>query len=373
MFSAKCFLFLFAIFAGCAFSVSAESVSLKPAKKAPKVVKSVKTEESSKTKGSFKSELHSNKSDLNAKTAKSDETPPESAKKTSAKLAVRDFESEADHEFRKDLVLRVNELIKKTQKASPTISAGLTEDRKLELLKVFTAALGDGVEYVPALDFKPLKSSAGDTKKKPYYKSIIIATGKVLYLRIDLFNKKTLKGLRADTANIAELDDKPLGLIVDLRSANGYDFAVLAKALDLFLVKQIGKKSGTSKTANGGFFDVPVILLVDGETSGAAEVFATAIVKAGRGICLGEATAGVPFKKREIMLANGDYLLIPVIPEKFAKFASSSLKPDIHFVAKPQIPYERLKSGGDTESSDKCVARAVELLICLNAISTSKK
>lgn len=371
MFSAKrCSLFA-AIFAGCAFSVFAESVAVKPAKKESKVVKCVKTEISRKTKEKEKSESEPKKTDLNAESAKSGEVSTKSVKKAPAKTKLRDFESEADHRFRKDLVLRVNELILKTQKEAPAISAEFTEDRKLDLLKVFTAALGDGVEYVPALDYKPLKPSAAYKKNKPYHKSIIIATGKVLYLRIDLFNKKTLKGLRSDCASIAELEEKPLGLVLDLRSAMGCDYEVVSKAVDLFIKN--GKKEKVSKSASSAFFDIPIILLVDVKTNGAAEVFAAAIVKAGRGICLGEPTAGVPFKKRKIMLANGDYLLIPLLPKKFAKFASTSLKPDIHFTAKPQISYKRLKSGGDAESSDKCVARAVELLICLNAISTSQK
>ena len=371
MLSAKrCSLFA-AIFAGCAFSVSAESVVAKPAKKVPKVVKSVKAEAAHTTKVKGQSESSPKKGDLAVKDEKSDKKSTKSVKKAPAKTKLRDFESEADHRFRKDLVLRVNELILKTQKAAPAISAEFTEDRKLDLLKVFTAALGDGVEYVPALDFKPLKPNAAYKKNNPYHKSIIIATGKVLYLRIDLFNKKTLKGLRSDCASIAELEEKPLGLVLDLRSAIGCDYGVVAKAVDLFIKN--GKKVKVSKSVSSAFFDIPIILLVDVKTNGAAEVFAAAIVKAGRGICLGEPTAGVPFKKRKIMLANGDYLLIPVMPKKFAKLASTSLKPDIHFAAKPQISYKRLKSGGDAESSDKCVARAVELLICLNAISTSKK
>jgi hypothetical protein len=359
--------FFYAISAGCAVSVLAESVAAPLPVKTSKKSETAEQKAIEKKKSSPKNKSVSEKKHIAAKISKNGNSTHESAKKTPAKPAKCDFESEADHKFRKDLILRLNELILKTQKASPATSAGFTEEKKLKLLKSFTAALGDGVQYAPALDFKPLKSSSEDRKKKKYYKSIIIATGKVLYLRIDAFNNKNLKGLRSDYASVAELDDKPLGVVIDLRSADGIDYDIMSKTLDLFI--RNGKRLKVPSSVNNAFFEIPIILLVDGKTSGAAEVFAAAVVKAGRGICLGEPTAGVPFKKKKIMLANGDYLLIPVIPKKFAKFATSSLKPDIRFPAKPQISYELLKNGGDAESSDKCVARAVELLICLNAIS----
>ncbi|MCK5845663.1 MAG: hypothetical protein KAG97_13200, partial [Victivallales bacterium] len=207
-----------AIFAGMFFSDSTHdrNDAVKTAVKAekPNVVVSKKL-----TSSHFKS---------TPRLQKSDERP-------AAKVSTRkNQESDADHRFRKDMVLRINEIILKTQQNSPVLASELTDDLKLSLLKVFTAALGDGLEYVPALEFKKPRRNGANENGRSYFKSILIALGKVLYLRIDCFDEVALKGLRKDSANLAESATKPLGLIIDLRSASGTNYDLILKSLALF-------------------------------------------------------------------------------------------------------------------------------------------
>ncbi|NOY75103.1 MAG: hypothetical protein GXP32_04845 [Kiritimatiellaeota bacterium] len=308
------------------------------------------------------------------KRLKVDTTPSPQRTGDGARRTVLDgkkLDSETRLGFRKDLLLRINEIIMKVERNSAVLASELSDDLKISLLKRFASELGDGVEYIPALEFKQSKKKSMAKHSSSYRRAIIINSGKVLYLRINRFDEKTLKGLLEDNANLAE---RPLGLIIDLRSAGGSNCLIADKAAALFISssEKKGKRNASSGVKKNAF-GLPVIMLMDGDTSGAAEVFAALIVKAGRGVCLGEASAGRPFAKQRFSLANGDYLLIPQVPGKFKQFSRSGLKPDIQFPAKPQISYEKLKSGGENKSDDKCVARAVDLLICLNAISTRKR
>ena len=88
-----------------------------------------------------------------------------------------------------------------------------------------------------------------------------------------------------------------------------------------------------------------------------------------RSISLGEKTAGMPFKKRKITLSNGDFLMIPQIPDMLGDIVPESVNPSIIFSPYPQLSYKKISGEAGSEKDDKCIQRAVELIICLNALS----
>jgi len=99
------------------------------------------------------------------------------------------------------------------------------------------------------------------------------------------------------------------GLILDLRFAGGSDYAGAANAANLLVAGDVplldwgdGSVRATPKESG---WDLPVTVLVNHETRGAAEALAAALRAAHVGLVLGNRTAGKAAVYREIPLADG--------------------------------------------------------------------
>src|SRR6185503_15236598 len=86
------------------------------------------------------------------------------------------------------------------------------------------------------------------------------------------------------------------GLVLDLRYAGGFDYSAAAATADLFVnaARPLlnwgnGVVSSQEKT---NAIQVPVAVLVNGRTAGAAEALAAALRETGSGLILGGKTAG---------------------------------------------------------------------------------
>jgi len=106
------------------------------------------------------------------------------------------------------------------------------------------------------------------------------------------------------------------GLVLDLRFAGGFDYPAAAKVADCFLNSdrpllnwQSGSARATTKT---DAIKVPVAILVNAQTSGAAEALAAVLREAGVGLILGAQTAGQASIFKEFALQNGLRLRVAV-------------------------------------------------------------
>lgn len=108
--------------------------------------------------------------------------------------------------------------------------------------------------------------------------------------------------------------DKLSGLIVDLRFAGGQDYSAAAEAADLFFsTEQPLLKWGdstTRSTAKSDAIRLPIALLVNKQTAGAAEALAAALRQAEIGLIIGSVTAGQARLFKEFTLSNGQRLRI---------------------------------------------------------------
>ncbi len=275
-------------------------------------------------------------------------------------------EPEQNRLFRKDVILQINEIIKKIQKNYPALSDNLSDAKKIAIFKSLVNTLNRGMEYIPADEMSSMqKVEQANEEPMP---AIIIASNQILYIRIKSFAGKSLQQLKEDCENSAKLAKKPMGIILDLRNSQGENYISALNAAGLFAssenLKKIGLQSGLKQTLKS-----PVIILTGEDTKGASEVFTTLLINMKRGISLGGSTAGIPFQKRKTVLTNGDFLMIPQIPENLEMIIPESIKPSITFSPYPQLCYKRLKEEAGAEKEDKCIQRAVELIICLNALS----
>lgn len=107
---------------------------------------------------------------------------------------------------------------------------------------------------------------------------------------------------------------KVKGLVLDLRAARGSDFASAVAVANLFLDTEkpqleIGGKTLRS-TAKAAPIALPVAILVNRQTSGAAEALAALLRQNRTGLLIGGITAGEAFVFREFHLSTGQQLRI---------------------------------------------------------------
>ena len=109
------------------------------------------------------------------------------------------------------------------------------------------------------------------------------------------------------------------GLLVDLRAAAGGSLEEAVALSDLFLpreslVAELRVKKGRARVYRSErdplVTELPIVLLVDGGTSGPAEVFAAALRDNGKAAVVGERTNGHGSVQREFRLQDGSMLYI---------------------------------------------------------------
>jgi len=158
--------------------------------------------------------------------------------------------------------------------------------------------------------------------------------------------------------------NKIAGVTLDLRFAGGTDYAAAAAATDLFLTKKMpllkwNHEVEASRPAREPIAG-PLMILVNGETSGAAEALAAALREADAGLILGNPTAGLAMTTRDFPLKNGQWLRIASDPVKLGDGAViARVRPDITVMvnldderAFLKNPYGTLTTNGNSSAMD---------------------
>jgi hypothetical protein len=128
--------------------------------------------------------------------------------------------------------------------------------------------------------------------------------------------------------------NKIIGMALDLRFADGNDYAAAIATADLFVTKKMPllewgnevEESHPAKETISG----PLMVLVNGGTSGAAEALAASLREADAGLIIGNPTAGLAMTTRDFPLKNGELLRIAMNPVKLGNgVVISRVSPDI--------------------------------------------
>ena len=178
------------------------------------------------------------------------------------------------------------------------------------------------------------ESPAAVTVIEPLAKSSVLEND-VAYLRVGRLVEPLAKDLAAALAQLGATN-KLIGVVLDLRFAEGEDYAAAAAVADLFQAKARplldwgdGVVSSKDKT---DAIKMPVGVLVNRESGGAAEALAGVLRETGAGLILGSLTAGRAMIGQEFPLKNGQRLRVATLPVKIADGLALSprgLKPDI--------------------------------------------
>lgn len=162
------------------------------------------------------------------------------------------------------------------------------------------------------------------------------------YLRLGQFDQGAAKRLMEAYRQLASTN-RLKGLVLDLRYSQGENYAGALDLADNFFAKEEplidwgdGLKKATSKT---NAVSLPITLLVNRKTSGAAEAFAAVLRQAQVGVIIGSNTAGHAAIAKEFVLSTGQKVRVATTPIRFADgkpIPSSGLKPDIYVEVNPE-------------------------------------
>ena len=144
-----------------------------------------------------------------------------------------------------------------------------------------------------------------------------VINGNVGYLSISEFQASTKEQFTDAINSLTE--KKVAGLVIDLRNNSGGDMAAMAEVLDPLLpaggtvsyVNKAGKKTEEFRSKSSQI-PLPVSVIVNRSTFGAAELFAADIKDYKRGKLIGEKTAGYGTKDEVLPLSDGSAIMLSV-------------------------------------------------------------
>ena len=175
-------------------------------------------------------------------------------------------------------------------------------------------------------------STAGDV---PLVSKTTVFEGDILYVRAGRVGDGLANAISA-ACRKSGTTNKLKGVALDLRYAGGDDYAAAAAAAELFVKKEqplLNWGNGMVRSKeNADAIALPVAVLVNRQTAGAAEALAAALRETGAGLILGGRTAGQAMVAQEFPLKNGERLRIATAPVQLGDGTAMSekgLKPDI--------------------------------------------
>jgi carboxyl-terminal processing protease len=206
-------------------------------------------------------------------------------------------------------------------------AAGLT-DGELDQAAVrgLISALGPKVALID--------DNAGGSSAKDSLVKTNLYGNRIAYLRIARVGGDLADAVRDGCRAMAGTNQLN-GVVLDLRYADGIDYAAAAATADLFVKKEqplLDWGTGMAKSKEKSeVLATPVAVLVNEQTAGAAEALAAILRSAGVGLILGGRTAGAAFTAEEFPLANGQRLRIATAAVRLGDGTqlSSALKPDL--------------------------------------------
>lgn len=156
----------------------------------------------------------------------------------------------------------------------------------------------------------------------------------IAYLRVDRV-ATGLEGIIAESLKGMMKTNKLQGAVIDLRFAGGDGYEAASSTADLFIGKarplMNWGKGMTSAVAQPTDFALPVALLVNDQTSGAAEALTAVLRDTGTGLVFGSPTAGQAAIPKDFRLSNGQVLRVATQAVELGSGAklSGPVNPDI--------------------------------------------
>jgi hypothetical protein len=160
------------------------------------------------------------------------------------------------------------------------------------------------------------KPSAAIEPAAPFFGEVL--ENHIGYLRPGSLNNANLQNM--DKKLIDFSSNKVDALILDLRASATEDFAIAAefakrfcpKGKTLFALRKNGKQDRAFTSERDPTYRGLMIILIDGDTAGGAEAFASAVRSLNKALLIGQATAGSAVEYSDLPLPSGKILRIAV-------------------------------------------------------------
>ena len=205
------------------------------------------------------------------------------------------------------------------------------------------AAVGGLVSgLAPRVSLVTNAAAANAAGEAPLVIKSSVFDGDILYVRVGRVGEGLANAI-STACSKPGTTNKLKGVALDLRYAGGGDYAAAAAAADLFVKKEQpllnwGGGMVRSKEKSDAIA-LPVAVLVNRQTAGAAEALAAALRATGAGLILGSRTAGQAMVTQEFPLKNGERLRIATAPIQLgdeSALSAQGLKPDIAVGVSPE-------------------------------------
>lgn len=188
------------------------------------------------------------------------------------------------------------------------------------------------------------------------------------YIKIKNFGDKTYQQFTAAYSMLTTSEVK--GIVVDLRNNSGSSYDSVINILNSYLpvdsvisiTQEIsGEETISARATGNNVISVPIVVLINSNTSGPAELFAAALKDHLMAQVVGTTTAGNGTYPEIYSLYDGACIVLPVATVRSATIAfdGSGIKPDYEVVMS-DTDEETLKTYDET--TDLCIKRALELL-----------
>jgi hypothetical protein len=209
--------------------------------------------------------------------------------------------------------------------------AGITEgDLDRTAAQALVSALG------PRVTLLTNSADAAAAATVPLVSKSNLFEGNLAYLRLGRVGDGLAKALR-EAYDQMDGTNQLKGVVLDLRYTVGRDYAAAAAAADLFVAKDrplLNWGDGVTRSKEKtNAIRVPVAVLVNAETTGAAEALAAVLRDTGAGLILGSRTAGQAMVAEEYPLKDGARLRIATAPVELGNgtaLPAEGVKPDIN-------------------------------------------
>ena len=215
--------------------------------------------------------------------------------------------------------------------------------------------------------YKKITVKCADNEVQSVYAKLI-KSKKLGYLQVTEFNKKTYMQFKTQIEEFENSGAK--GYIIDLRHNGGGTVDAAAKMLDLILPKgdtiRVKTKDGKITVRNSSkksSINKPFVILQDGATASASEIFISAMRDFGAATIIGEKTYGKSVIQRYYELDDGSRVKFTVaefVNKKGKSFNEVGIKPDIDMSKEMPTANEYFYL---TEESDVVFRKAVETLL----------
>ncbi len=144
-----------------------------------------------------------------------------------------------------------------------------------------------------------------------------MVNGNVAYLKVSEFTDSNAE--QFNTTLAARIKEGAAGIVIDLRSNSGGSISGMAAMLDTLLPagNTVSYRDKSGKTtvqyaSKANEVSLPISVIVDQSSFGAAEIFASNIKDYKKGLLVGEKTAGYGTKDEVVPLSDGSAIIVSV-------------------------------------------------------------